>query len=190
MNILNIIHLFRRDDRYQSLRSELVKQNITDYKLWEGIEEKHNRKLGIHQAHNKIVQDAKDNNLERVFIAEDDIYWFAEGAWQYYLDNIPEQFDIYFAMIMVGEIDNRNRLISQGSGMTCYCVHNRFYDTFLAINPDSHIDREITSQWEKYEFYTPPKFVCSQIGGKSDNTMKAGNDYKPLLENRKLFGRD
>lgn len=187
-NTLNIIHLPHRTDRYESLRHELITQGITDFKLHTGIIDKYNRKKGICQSHKSIVREAKENNSPCVIIAEDDIRFTELGAWKYYLSKMPESFDIYFSMIYVGQISEENKLVSQASGFTMYTIHERFYDTFLSIPDDCHIDRELTLKWAAYEFLVCPEFVCDQNGMRSDNNFKT-TDYSPLLEKRKLYGR-
>lgn len=187
-NTLSIIHLHRRTDRYDALMIQLEEQGITDYKLWEGIEDKHSRKTGICKAHKQAVQWAKDNGLPRVIISEDDIRFFGKGSWDYYLSQMPKSFDLYMSMVYVGTIDEENRIRSTCSGFTLYCVHSRFYDTFLSIPDDCHIDRHITDMHENYEFFVCPQFVCEQTGSFSDH-LRSSCDYSSLLVGRKVFGR-
>lgn len=54
--MLHIIHLRHRIDRKQLLINELIKQEITQYKIWPGIINLKNRQLGIYQAHCQIVK--------------------------------------------------------------------------------------------------------------------------------------
>ena len=184
---LNIIHLPQRADRYTLLVEQMHQQEIK-YKLWDGEVVRKKRREGITKSHKKIVQWAKDNNEPMVFIAEDDVRFFAPGAWLYYLDKIPQSFDIYFGMIYVGTIDKTtNKITSQCSGMTIYCVHERFYDTFLSIPNDEHIDRFITALYNDYEFLVCNPFIAEQNGTFSDNSLRKC-DYKPLLKGRRLFG--
>lgn len=184
---LNIIHLTKREDRLKLLLAQLENQNITNYKLWEGEEVKSSRRTGICRSHKKIVQYAKDNNLKRVIIAEDDISFFGKGAWKYFLKSIPKPYDIFFSMVYVGLVDADCRLKSVASGMTMYVVHQNFYDIFLSTPDNEHIDRYITKLHEQYEFYVCPYFVCEQNGTFSDNSLRSC-DYRPYLKDRKLFG--
>lgn len=190
MNRFNFINLDFREDRFNHIMSEIHKQGITDYKKFDGIHDKHFPKKGILQAHKSVVREAKENGWQSVIVAEDDLRFFAPGAWQYFLDNTPDDYDIYFAMIYVGDVDSDNRIISTCSGMTMYRVHERFYDIFLSIPEHDggvHIDRYITSMHDKYKFFVCDKYVCEQIGGTSDNTKKKNNDYTPLLKGKPLF---
>ena len=75
---LNIIHLKERKDRAQLLNIELIKQNITNYKIWEGVFDEENPKRGIAKAHKQIIEWASNQNLPSVLIAEDDIKFTAK----------------------------------------------------------------------------------------------------------------
>lgn len=184
--ILNIIHLPKRTDRHNSLLVQMDKQKI-NFRIWEGEIHKHSRKKGICRSHKKIVQWAKDNKQPFVVIAEDDIQFFAEGAWDFYLDNIPNDYDLYFGMIYNGIINKENKITTVCSGMTLYMVNERFYDTFLSIPDDSHIDRESTAFFNTHQLKVCNPFVCEQSGSYSDNSFRKC-DYKPLLRGRDLFG--
>jgi hypothetical protein len=189
LNTLNILHIPDRLDRYEILTKHLGEMAITDYKLWDGYVDKHNSKKSIHLGHRQIVQYAKDNKLPYIIIAEDDITFFDIGAYEYYLDNFPQSFDLYFGMVMVGLIDKNNRIDSICSGMTIYAVHERFYDFFLSMDENTHIDRESTKYHEQFEFFVCDKFVATQNSSKSTNSGRC-TDFTPLLEGRKLFKRN
>lgn len=186
MPILNCIHLSKRTDRYSTLVEQMHQQGI-DYRLWEGEVVSRSRKTGICRSHKKIVQWAKENNEPYVIIAEDDIRFFGLGAWDFYINNMPEDFDMYFGMIYVGLINEENRITTVCSGMTLYTVHQKFYDTFLSIPDDSHIDRASTAFFNTNKLIVCNPFVCEQDGSFSDNSFRKC-DYRPLLRGRKLFG--
>lgn len=139
---LNIITTAKRQDRYDELQIQLQSQKIADVKYWEGEVFKHSPKKGICRAHKRIVQDAKDNGDEKCVIGENDLQFTSVGAWKYFLDSVPNDFDTFSGLVYVGDIED-NRIISQASGMTTlYAVHERFYDFFLSIPDDCHIDRD------------------------------------------------
>jgi len=48
---LHIIHLKKRKDRAQLLNKELIEQDITNFKIWEGILDEEHPKRGIAKAH-------------------------------------------------------------------------------------------------------------------------------------------
>jgi len=186
---LHILHPKSRSDRYLLLMEELIEQGIEDHRLFDnpiGQSMRDRRKL-ISSGHKKIVQYAKDCGFKKVIIAENDLKFFGPGAWKYYLENTPEDYDIYFGMIYDGQIEN-NRVVSKASGFTLYTVHERFYDAFLGINSDSHIDLAITSQHAQYKFMVCDPMVCEQNDTQSDNFMGKLDLHQRLIDNkRNLF---
>jgi hypothetical protein len=184
-NIINVISLEHRTDRMELFHQQSLEQQF-GYRVWPGILYKGDNKRGVNLAHRQIVQYAKDNNLPFIIICEDDTRFFASGAFKYFIDNIPNDYDTFHGMIYVGEIVD-NRIITVFSGMTLYAINNRFYDFFLSLPESIHIDRELGNYANQFKFMVCDKFVCEQIGGKSDNNYLIG-DYRPYLKGRKIFG--
>lgn len=179
---LNVIHLPHRVDRYETLKRELEEQKISSYKLWEGIVDANLTTKGISLAHKQIVRHARNKNLTEVLIAEDDIHFTAPRAFEFYLANKPEEFDIYLGGILQGNIENGN-IVADFSGLTLYTIHHRFYDTFLSLPENKHIDRALRHQG-KYVVCSP--FVVTQHNGFSDN-QKKHCEYDTFFHNRHLF---
>jgi hypothetical protein len=179
--VLNIIHKSERIDRMGALSKELVTQEINDYRFWEGI---HGRTTyeGINLAHKQIIRYAKERELSKILIAEDDIKFSDAGAFGYFLQNEPEDYDIYLGGIFLGHINNGIAL--RFTGMTLYMVHERFYDAFLKTPDDMHIDHALAEVGGRYVVCDP--FVVTQHNGKSDNTGRHEN-YDFIFENRKLY---
>lgn len=189
---LHCLHLTRREDREISILKEAQSQGVY-LKFCEGLEISTNRKMGITQSFKKIVQNAKDCGMKMVAICEDDLKWFKSEdgnlAWDYYLDNMPDLFDLYFGMFYVGT-ERDNRIISVFSGMTLFTVHENFYDFFLSIPDDCHIDRQLGLTANIHKYMVCPKFVCYQLGGKSDNNQMVIESYDAYLVDRKIYGKD
>lgn len=101
---LNIIHLPSRLDRLQLLENQLDEQKVRDYKIWPGILDNDNPKRGIAKAHKQIIRWAKDQGLDSIIIAEDDLKFTAPGAFAFFIENEPTNFDIY-----LGGNDHRTR---------------------------------------------------------------------------------
>ena len=101
---LNIIHLQERTDRRNILLKQLIAQKIP-YKIWHGVEIANQPYRAISRSHKAIVQFAKDTNQPYVIVGEDDLLFTSPRAWQYYLDNMPEDFDIYLGTISGGEVN-------------------------------------------------------------------------------------
>lgn len=185
---LAILHLERREDRLRDLMEELSHQQITDYTIIPAFYNKSNPKLSINQGHKFIIQLAKEQGMENCIIAEDDICFTAKGAWQYFLSQIPQDYDMFCGLILNGEVRN-NRIMSGMSGtQTLYSVHSRFYDIILQLDANSHIDRNLGSLAQNFKYLVCDPMCCIQRGGYSDN-LRMNMYYDVYLEGKKLFGR-
>jgi len=175
-----------RIERIASVVEQSKKYGL-DIRFWEGITTEPLRCSSISKSHKQIVKDAKERKLPMVCIAEDDFILSAPGAWEFYLQNIPQDFDLYLGGIYSGQI-HENRIMNGFSGFTMYIVHERFYDFFLNANDVDHIDRALGNFcFEKMYLLCNP-FVVYQMEGYSDNH---GRDtaHSSYLEKMKLFGR-
>lgn len=181
---LNIIHLHSRLDRLQLLEDQLDEQKIYDYKIWPGIIDRDNPKRGIAKAHKQIVQWAKDQGLDSIIIAEDDLKFTAPGAFDFFIKNEPTNFDIYLGGITYGKI-NRNGSVNDFAGMHLYKIKQKFYDAFLLTPEEKDIDRSLAN---KGMFVVCNPMVAIQHNGFSDNKIKYEN-YDPCFKNRKHFGQ-
>lgn len=114
-------------------------------------------------------------------IAEDDILFSAVGAFKYYINNTPEDFDIYLGGVVYGKIiDN---IVNDFSGLTLYMVNSRFYDAFLALPEKEHLDQALRG---KGLFKVCAPMIVKQSAGYSDNT-KRYMDYTRFYEDRCFF---
>lgn len=179
--IPNIIHCSHHLERKKKLLKELATQGIESYNIWEGVYGKKSMVANINAAHKQIIQWAKDNGETKVLIFEDDIKFCDEGAFQYYLDNEPDDYDIYLGGIYLGQI--KDRIVKQFTALHCYMVHERFYDTFLNAPDDRHIDHALTGAG-KYVVCDP--MIAVQYDGWSDNSQKYCN-YQIILESKNLY---
>jgi hypothetical protein len=180
---LNIIHLPHRKDRKELLLGQLEQQGIIDYYIWEGIVDIKITARGISQAHKQIVQYAKKNQLPEVLIAEDDLKFTAKGAFNFFLENKPIDFDLYLASIYLGEIKNDNT-VNDFSGLTFYIVREKFYNLFLSMPEHDNLDRLMKGQGK---FCVCNPFTVVQHNGFSDNVNQYCN-YDNFLMGRELFG--
>jgi len=180
--IPQILHMADHTERLPRLLNELENQGIAEYEMWEGIWNIYSTAAGINAAHKQIVDYARLKKWESVIIFEDDIRFCGEGAFNHYLEKIPKDYDIYLGGIYLGDLDDKNRTTAF-SGLHCYMVHSRFYDTFLSVPDDEHIDRALSNLGEYYVSYP---FTSIQYNGKSSNTKKEEN-YDNLLTGRLLY---
>jgi len=184
MDVINVINIATRQDRILSVCNEMRIQQAP-FRIWNGVTDKLTTAQNINAAHKQIVSWAKENNIERVVIAEDDILFSHHKSYQYFLSNIPGNYDLFMGMIYAGEIQD-NKIVNGFSGLTLYCVNSRFYDKFLAIQNDLHLDRALGMTAHENEYYVCPKFICKQSGSYSDN-MRKSMDYSQFEKNMIFF---
>lgn len=184
---LNIIHLPNnelyphRKEREDSFLKQIKEQNIKDYNIWEGVFNPDNTIQAVSQAHKQIVRAAKEQNRPRVIIAEDDFSFTNKGAWQYFLNSIPEKYDVFLSHIYHGKYElDTGKLKGPFASLTLYSVHNRFYDKFLSMPEDKHLDLVMNIAW-RYDIFVCLPMVCRQINGYSENNK----EYKNWIEKEK-----
>jgi len=179
---IHCIHDKKRADRFDLLQKEITTQGLT-VRYWPAIKDPLNRSfVGISQAHKQIVRWAATEGLPEVCIMEDDCYFFAPGAWDYYLSQKPEDFDLYLGGVFHGL--NEDNTATDYCGNTLYIVHSRFYATFLDTNELNHLDRALAG---KGRYVVCDPMVVSQHGGFSDNKLRH-DSYERYLVGKRLFG--
>lgn len=181
--IANILHNSNRQDRLPILVNELETQGISQYRLWDNIYAPSIIK-SINKGHKQIVEYAKQEGLPEVLIMEDDVKFLGNGAFKYFIDNKPAVYDIYLASIFLGILSPENT-VKEFTGMTCYIVHQNFYNTFLNADEKIHIDAAL-SFLGKYIVCNP--FVAIQHNGYSDNAQSHQN-YDAIFKERNLFNQ-
>lgn len=177
---MNII-VGKRAERTPRLYKELELQGIKDFEFWPGVYLP-SVKASINAAHKQIVEYARLAEWLEVTIAEDDIQFTSPQSWAYYNEKKPKDFDIYLSMVYLGQ-PNEEGVVREFTGMTLYTVSRRFYDTFLGVDDNEHIDRALAGLG-RYVVCSP--FVAKQYNGWSGNTGKY-EDYDHLLADRKFL---
>lgn len=177
---LNLI-MGNKSERIPRLMGELKTQGILDYDMWPGIYMP-SIKASINAAHKQIVRYAKLAQWPCVTIAEDDIKFTHENSWNYYVSQLPSDYDLFLSMCFLGQPDENN-IVKDFTGMTLYTVHERFYDSFLSVPDDDHIDR-LLGGLGKYVVCNP--FVATQYDGISANTGKF-ETYGELTKDRNFY---
>lgn len=176
---LNIILDSRRIEKYHPLMNELEEQGIEDFELWpclmfDSIVE------SINASHKMIVRDAQERGLKEVCIAEDDLMFPAKDGWKYFLDNKPEDYDLYLAATYVV-----TKPLKHICGFHLYCVHEKFYEKFLSVPDESHIDTVMDSVKGDFVFCYP--FAALQRPGFSANNKSVVN-YNLILKKEDIYG--
>lgn len=189
MPLLHILHLERREDRLQQLLRQM-EWNKVPYIIHEGIDDPNNVKQAITKSHKKIIQYAKDNQLDSICVAEDDIIFTNQFSYKYFIEQTPKDYDLWFGLVYHGDVNEERRVVNGMSGiLTLYRVHNRFYDHFLEQADNEHLDRGLGNYCHKFKFYVVPEYCCKQSGGYSDN-LRQVMYYDVYLEGKKLYGVD
>jgi hypothetical protein len=181
--IANIIHNPNNEDRAKTLQAEIFRQKTSfEVKIWDAIYL--NRAYrGIMQAHKQIVRYAKENNLPEVWIMEDDVRFPNIYGVEYFFQNKPKDFDLYLGGIYSGGIRPDNTVLNF-SGLHCYIVNSRFYDKFLQVPENMHLDRGLGG---KGKFVVCNPFAAIQHNGFSENTGKIEN-YDHHLKKYRIYG--
>lgn len=172
MHTVHCINLSKREDRLLSIAKQAKTQGFA-LKLWEATTGVIAFKA-ITQSHLKIIRYAKEQGLKSVTVCEDDAIFTSPKAFDYYISKMPEDYDVYLGMIYAGEVKD-SRVMNGFSGLTLYTVHERFYDEFLASNPEDHLDRGLGNSCFKNKYYVCEPYVCYQSGGFSDNRREIMN---------------
>lgn len=180
--IINILTLEGSEQRQKALIPRLEEQGV-QYEWNYGIIDKMIPFAGISRSHKSIVRKARSRKDKMCCIAEDDIVFTAPGAWQHFLNNMPEDFDLYLGGISNGHIA-LNNTCKDFRGLFLYIIHERFYDTFLEIQEKQNIDAELANKG-KYIVCNP--FAAIHADGYSHH-HGAKKTYGHLWEGRKLYG--
>ena len=178
--MINIIHNQYRPDRWATLMHELKRQGIDDYKIWPSIFDNPICK-GVSRAHKQIVQSAKDENLPEIIIAEDDIKFPAEDGFKYFLSKKPKDFDLYLGGIYRGEI--KDGKTTDFSSLHLYIISQKFYDTFLGIDENKHLDTELAGKGDYHVCYP---FAAVQYSGFSD-VERSKTNFEGLLTGKLIY---
>jgi hypothetical protein len=182
--IVNILTLQESEQRQKALIPRLEEQGI-EYEWHYGIMDKMIPFAGIARSHKSIVRKARSRKDKFCCIAEDDVVFTALGSWQHFLNNMPEEFDLYLGGISNGHIA-LNNTCKDFRGLFLYVIHERFYDTFLSLNELTNIDAELAG---KGLYYVCNPFAVIHADGHSyhHGTRKT---YGHLWKGRQLFGQN
>lgn len=182
---VNIIHDNRRSERYEPLIKELEEQGISDYTIWDAVEDIKSVVRSINLSHKKIVRWAKESELKEVCIMEDDVSFPAKNGFEYFLSKKPEQYDIYSACnylptsVFTGYVAAPSLV-----GFHCYLVSERYYDTFLSLPDEGHIDQ--LQDGVKHQLFICYPYAAVQRPSWSSNN-KAMVDYNAILKPEDIY---
>jgi hypothetical protein len=173
-----IAHVIINPDRptpNTTLDAELVRQGIYA-KLWLRVPDYKNVVRSISLSHKQIVRFAMENNLPDICIMEEDVMFAAFDGWKYFQDNIPDSFDLYLGGAYGLNKQALDRVaagcgpveINNFAGLHCYIINASYYEKFLSMPEDKHID----DQPGLGRFYVCAPFVALQHPGWSSTAQR------------------
>lgn len=186
MIIPNILYDDRRFEDFPVIVEEMMRQGISNYRLANPVM-CDNVVKSINLSQKLIVQKAKDAGEKEVCIMEQDIMFPSERGWKYFLENKPKEFDVYIGGTYL--IDNgyvwESPLVKvkEWIGNHCIIIAERYYDTFLSLPDDKHIDTENKGLGEFFVCYP---FPALQRSGFSANNMCEVN-YNSMLQPENIY---
>lgn len=168
----------------ETLEKELDAQGI-DAKIWLAVHLPHIEAYrSINMSHKQIVAFAKAHHLPEICIMEEDVMFTAPDAWRYFLANKPESFDLYLggcyglnqvAYSQIAEQPGATE-IHNFAGLHCYIIDESYYDRFLELPEDIHID----NQPGLGRFFVCSPFAALQHPGWSSNNKAKVNYNKKI----------
>lgn len=177
---VHIIHNPLRHTRFITLSYELYQQQITTYLIWPAIHDSPACR-GVAKAHKQIVSWAKEQGLHQVTIMEDDVKFPGVNGYKWYLDNMPEDFDLYLGGIYRGEIIEGK--VKDFSSLHLYTIRSNFYDKFLSVDESKHLDTGLAGLGDYHVCYP---FAAIQYSGYSD-VERGPTNFEGLLKNKLIY---
>lgn len=159
----------------ETLYAELDRQGI-NAKFWEPVYDSSDVVRSINLSHKQIVQFAVDHHLPEICIMEEDVMFPAPDGWKYFLANKPDDFDLYLGGTYGLNDSAFNRIrsnpgtieIHNFAGLHCYIINHTYYERFLAMPENKHID----DQPGLGRFYVCAPFAALQHPGWSCNARR------------------
>lgn len=184
---INVIY-----DQTRPVPNETIAQELAGLRLyyrvnwWHAVKDPSSVVKSIGDSHKMIVANAKANGLKEVMIVEEDVLFTHPDSLEYFLSHKPEKFDLYLAGCYGLNFQCIQRMDQKGfgaheihnfAGLHCYIIHERYYDKFLALPEDKHID----DQPGLGLFYVCYPFAALQHPGWSANNRKMVNYNVTLI---------
>jgi hypothetical protein len=185
--IVYVLHDLRRpNSEWLQCALELERQGITGYTLFPAQTNGQTVEESINISHKSIVALAKFHRLPEICILESDVLFPAVDGWQYFLRDMPETFDLYLGGVYSNSMDKfrtaslfgHHHTVATVTGMHCYIIRARFYDTFLGVRDDMHIDQALDGKGLYLVCYP---FAAIQRKGWSANHKADDIDYNTSL---------
>jgi hypothetical protein len=164
----------RPDAEVETFRAELARQGI-EAELNFSLNFFSTVEMNINFAHKLLVKLALEHGEPEVCILEADVWFPAADGWQYFLQHKPDDFDLYLGGVYGLSALAKARLtpgvvpVHTFAGMHCYIIAAKYYDKFLSVPDDQHID---LAQAGLGKFMVCYPFAALQREGWSANSRK------------------
>jgi hypothetical protein len=186
-----MIHNPKRSDRLELLLAETRLQGINgDTVLMPAVTDTLNPVRNISRAHKNCIKVAQRLKMDRIIVLEDDVKFVCRNSFSRFLelaDELPPDWDIFLSGVYDGVLQDHSeniRKVTKFSGLHCYMVHERYYDTFLSANEDVNLDKWMsTPGWGSSNAYLAYPMLAMQHDGFSDNVRKV-TDYNTQVNGR------
>lgn len=184
-----IIHNSQDKLRAENIKTQFASQEGNwQYEIVEAVMDYDMPRRGISKSHKKCVQMAKDQKLDSITIAEDDLKLLSPWSLNLYqnsFDGPIKDWDLVFGGIYSGDVIENNdslwvKVINKVSGLHLYTVNNKFYDKFLSADENYNIDYFLSEEL-KAKMYCIYPFVAIQNDGYSYN-VKEITKYNETLQ--------
>lgn len=154
---------------------ELDRQGIAA-KIWPCIRDSESVVRSINLSHKQIVRFAIEHHIPEICIMEEDVMFPANDGWLYFQANKPAEFDLYLAGTYGLNFAALNRIannpgaveINNFAGLHCYIINDTYYDKFLSLPDNQHID----NQPGMGRFFVCAPFAALQRPGYSYNAKR------------------
>lgn len=132
----------------------------------------------IARSHKDVIRWAKSRHDPYVLVMEDDCWFPSSDGFQWFLDQVPRKpFDIFLGGIYGGAPDG-DGLLKSFVAAHCYIVADRFYDRFLSVPENKHLDHALAGLGV---YYVCQPYAAIQRNGFSDNVRKVV-DYSHYVD--------
>lgn len=176
--------------RHSLIINEMVQQR-QECRFFYGERAQYRVENGISRGFKAIVRwhQSKFPN-EPCWIVEDDTKFIHPKSCEYFLSQIPSDYDLFLASISGGNIDENN-ITNDFSGFQCFLIHPRFFHTFLMVSEQKDIDREMTTRHEGKIIPKGKFVVCDKFVAVSHNVYSLHfneiKDYSDKFQGRPLY---
>src|SRR5580692_779019 len=173
----------RPEQEIDAMHAELARQGIEYEAIW-SLHFFSSTAMNINLAHKLFVRLAQEKGLPEVCILEADAMFPSLGGWRLFLEHKPKDFDIYLAGTYGLQMDYMRQHehgvypITSINGLHCYIIRAQFYDTFLSLPADQHIDVALDGLGKYFVCYP---FAAIQRPGWSANARGNVNYNANLL---------